>query len=139
MNKLPDYPVEIPEEFIEHSDGASIPLTLRVFLKHFYPSSVLKKIDYASVYHDYLHDQNPKQLMRNRFKYIHFLFSLEVPYEVIKIVNRGLHIYDISPKFLKKKFFATVTEKQPRLQVLFSVFYKMLIKFYEWRLNSSKF
>ena len=93
------------------SDGASIPEFFRKWILRNYGEEKMALIDRAGKFHDYLTDEYPNTTKHNRKRFIKLLNRYEVEKELVKMINFGLWVYDISPYFLKKLLKRTVSQK----------------------------
>ena len=85
------------------SDGASIPKFFRRFINKHYGSEVMGLIDRAGRFHDYLTNKYPNNKTHNRKRFIKLLNKYNIPTLLIKLINFGLWIYDISPDWIARK------------------------------------
>ena len=90
------------------TDGASLPAPLRLFIESYYPERVMVLIDRAGVFHDLLTYKHPNTATHNRLRFIKLLGRLDIPIELIRLINFGLWVYDLSPQWLKTKFKSSV-------------------------------
>ena len=85
------------------TDGATLPLFFRRWIRKNYALTVLFRIDQAGVFHDMLVWQFRDRVALNRRLFIKELHKLDVPVELIWMINLGLWIFDISPAWLQVK------------------------------------
>ena len=89
------------------SDGASIPMFFRqwIICRYGYPTMAL--IDRGGKFHDYLTYKYPNTKRHNRKRFIKLLNKYGVPKQLVRTINVGLFLYDISPawfaRYMKKK------------------------------------
>lgn len=98
MNNWEDYSV---------SDGASIPMFFRQWIICRYGYHTMSLIDRGGKFHDYLTNKYPNTKRHNRKRFIKLLNKYGIPKLLVRTINVGLFLYDISPKwlarYLKKK------------------------------------
>ena len=98
MNNWEDYSV---------SDGASIPMFFRQWIIFRYGYATMYLIDRGGRFHDYLTNKYPNTKRHNRKRFIKLLNKYDIPKLLVRTINVGLFLYDISPKwlarYLKKK------------------------------------
>lgn len=94
------------ENFVT-SDGASLPLWFRGWIKDHYPANTLYLIDRAGRFHDWLEYRYPNTRDHNRKRFIKLLHRYGVEKKLVLLINFGLWTYDISPNWLRKKLKCT--------------------------------
>lgn len=89
-------------ENFDESDGATLPKFFRKWILRNYGEDEMALIDRAGKFHDYLTEKYPNTTKHNRKRFIKLLKRYKVANELVRMINFGLCLYDISPKFLKK-------------------------------------
>ena len=84
------------------SDGASLPKFFRKWILKKYGEDLMALIDRAGKFHDYLTFKYPNTAKHNRKSFIKLLKRYKIPKKLVKMINFGLWLYDISPCFLKR-------------------------------------
>ena len=94
-------------ENYNESDGASVPMFFRQWIICRYGYATMSLIDRAGMFHDYLTNKYPNTKRHNRKRFIKLLNKYGIPKLLVRTINVGLFIYDISPdwlaRYLKKK------------------------------------
>lgn len=89
-------------ENFDESDGATLPKFFRKWILRNYGEKTMNLIDRGGKFHDYLTYKYPNTAKHNRKRFIKLLKRYKVEKELVKMINFGLWVYDVSPNFLKK-------------------------------------
>jgi len=89
-------------ENYNESDGASLPKFFRKWIISNYDEKVIALIDRAGRFHDWLTYKYPNTSKHNRKRFIKLLKRYKVQNELVRMINFGLWVYDISPNCLKR-------------------------------------
>ena len=93
------------------SDGASLPKFFRKWILRKYGEETMALIDRAGKFHDYLTYKYPNTAKHNRKSFIKLLRRYKIPKKLVKMINFGLWLYDISPSCLKRLLKRTASHR----------------------------
>ena len=89
-------------ENYDKSDGATLPKFFRKWILKKYGEETMALIDRGGKFHDYLTYKYPNTAKHNRKSFIKLLKRYKIPKKLVKMINFGLWMYDISPNCLKR-------------------------------------